>query len=105
MLEIIRNVLDNSECAIGIVCDFQKAFDMVDNDILLSKQSNHGMERIAFDWFKDYVWNRHQDSGFRIFINCFKATGPYKRVHKQQNLHTKASLTDIFIAHKHNMAQ
>ena len=60
MLEIIRNVLDNSECAIGIVCDFQIAFDMVDNDILLSKQSNHGMERIAFDWFKDYVWNRHQ---------------------------------------------
>ena len=47
----------------------------------------------------------YQDSGFRIFINCFKATGPYKRVHKQQNLHTKASLTDIFIAHKHNMAQ
>ena len=40
MLENIRNALDGGEWAIGIFLDFQKAFDTVDNGILLHKLYN-----------------------------------------------------------------
>ena len=60
MLENIRNVLDNGECAIGIFLDFQKAFDTVDHGILLDKLYNYEIRGIALDWFSSYLSNRFQ---------------------------------------------
>ena len=37
LLENLRNVLDNGECAIGIFLAFEKAFDTVDHCIFLDK--------------------------------------------------------------------
>ena len=60
MLENVRNALDNGEYAIGAFLDFQKAFDTVDNDILLNKLYNYGVRGIALEWFKSYMSNRYQ---------------------------------------------
>ena len=60
MLENVRNVLDNGECAIGVFLDFQKAFDTVDHGILLNKLYNYGIRGITLEWFKSYMSNRYQ---------------------------------------------
>ena len=60
MLENIRNVLDNGECAFGIFLDFQKASDTVDHGILLDKLYNHGIRGITLYWFSCYPSNRLQ---------------------------------------------
>ena len=49
MLENIRNALDNGECAIGILLDFQKAIDTVGHGILLDKLYNYAIRSIALD--------------------------------------------------------
>ena len=58
MLENIRNVLDNNECAIGIFLDFQNVYDTVDHDIVLDKLYDFGIREIVLEWFKSYMSNR-----------------------------------------------
>ena len=55
MLENIRNVLDNNECAIGIFLDFQNVYDTVDHDIVLDKLYDCGIREIVLEWFKSLV--------------------------------------------------
>ena len=57
---MIINALDNSKFACGVFIDLQKAFDTVNNDILLSKLSHYGIRGVAFDWFKSYLNARTQ---------------------------------------------
>ena len=38
----------------------QKAFDTVDNQILLAKLNHYGICQVSNDWFKSYLSNRHQ---------------------------------------------
>ena len=38
----------------------QKAFDTVDNQILLAKLNHYGICQVSNDWFKSYLSSRHQ---------------------------------------------
>ena len=46
--------------AIGMVRDFQKAFDIIDHDILWNKLYNNFIRGIALGWFNSNLSNRYQ---------------------------------------------
>ena len=58
--EKIREALDNNNFACGIFIDLQKAFDTVDQNILLQKLKHYGIRGIANDWFNSYLSNKSQ---------------------------------------------
>ena len=58
MLENTGNAFDNKEFAIGIVIDFQKAFNTGDHEIILDKIYSYTIRGIAPDWFSSYHSNR-----------------------------------------------
>ena len=60
ILENLRNALGRGNCPIGIILDFQKAFDTVNHKILLGKLNRYGSRGIAFDWFSSYLKSRNQ---------------------------------------------
>ena len=60
VIENLVNALDNGKCAVGIFLDFQKAFDSVDDSILLDKLHCYGTRGIANQWFFSYLSNRQQ---------------------------------------------
>ena len=58
----------------GVFADLQKAFDIVDHNILLHKLLHYGIRDIANCWFSSYLSNRKQlvtINGFdsEIYIN------------------------------------
>ena len=52
--EYIRNV------GCGVFVELQKAFHIVDHQILLAKLNHYGICGISNDWFKSYLSNRSQ---------------------------------------------
>ena len=62
LLENLRNALDRGNCAIGILFDFQKAFDTVDHKILLGKLNCYGIRGIVLHWFSSHLKSRKSDS-------------------------------------------
>ena len=60
LTETIRKYLDEGKFACGIFVDLQKAFDMVEHDILLTKLEHYGVRGLANDWFKSYLSDRKQ---------------------------------------------
>ena len=47
--------LDSGNYAASVFLDFAKAFDTVNNQILLSKLENYGIRGPAKDWFESYL--------------------------------------------------
>ena len=58
--EHIRKALDDGNIGCGVFVDLQKAFDTVDNQILLAKLNHYGIHGVSNDWFKSYLSNRNQ---------------------------------------------
>ena len=56
----IYNNLDSDETAVGIYLNLQKAFDIVNHDILLYKLYNYGVRGVAYKWFVSYLSNRKE---------------------------------------------
>ena len=56
----IRQALDEGYIGCGIFVDFQKAFDTVDHEILLSKLDYYGIRGISNNWFRSYLSNCKQ---------------------------------------------
>ena len=50
-----RQSLDEGSFGCGIFVDLQKAFDTVDDKILLHKSEYYGIRGICNDWFKSYL--------------------------------------------------
>ena len=69
LTEDIRNALDNKNVVGGVFIDLQKAFDTVDDKILLSKLNHDSIIGKANEWFNSYLTNRKQ----YVSINGFKS--------------------------------
>ena len=74
--ENIRKALDYGNIGCALFVYLQKAFDTVDNQILLAKLNHYGICGVSNDWVKSYLSNRNQnvsingfDSGLTT-INC-----------------------------------
>ena len=58
--EAIREKLDKGEFSCGIFLDWQKAFDSVDHDILLTKLEYYGFRGVTIKWIRSYLCDRKQ---------------------------------------------
>ena len=58
--ESLRKALDDINISCGNFVDLQKAFDTVDQQILLAKLNHYGIRGVSNDWFKSYLSNRNQ---------------------------------------------
>ena len=58
--ETVRKSVDKGELTCGIFLDFQKAFDTVSHEILLSKLDHYGFRGLTNEWIKSYLRNRKQ---------------------------------------------
>ena len=58
--EKIKKSLDNNEYSCGVFLDFQKAFGIINHEILLKKLHHYGIRRITNEWFKSYLNDRTQ---------------------------------------------
>ena len=58
--EKIRKVIDDGKFACGFFLDFQKAFDTMNHQILISKFKHYGMRGVPLNFFKSYLENRKQ---------------------------------------------
>ena len=74
--ENIRRSLDDENIGCGAFVDLQKAFDTVDDKIMLAKLSHYKVRGVSNDWFKSYLSNCNPyisingyESGFAA-INC-----------------------------------
>ena len=63
----IRKGLDDGNIGCGVSVDLQKAFDIVDHQILLAKLNHYGICGVSNDWFKSYLSNHNQ----YVSTNCF----------------------------------
>ena len=76
--ENIRKALDDGNMGCGVFVHLQKAFDIVDHQILLAKLNHYGIRGFSNDWFKSYLSNCSQyisinGYGYESFlaaINC-----------------------------------
>ena len=60
MTENMRKALDDGNVGCGVSVDLQKAFDTVDQQILLAKLNHYGIHGVSNDWFKSYLSNCSQ---------------------------------------------
>ena len=67
LTENIRKNLDEANIGCGIFVDFQKAFDTVEHDIILSKLEHYGICGLANEWFKYYLSNRKQYVSINVY--------------------------------------
>ena len=56
----ITDAIENKSIACSVFLDFAKAFDTVNQDILLGKLNHYGIRGIANMWFESYLKNRYQ---------------------------------------------
>ena len=70
IVDTISNAIDSGKLAAGVFVDFQKAFDTVDHNILISKLEHYGIRGKFNDWFKSYLTNRKQC----VFILGYKSS-------------------------------
>ena len=61
--------IDNKEFTVGIFIDLSKAFDTVDQTILLDKLQHYGIRGVVHEWFSYYLNNREQFVKFNETIS------------------------------------
>ena len=58
--EQIRNACDKGLYTCSVYLHLQKAFDTVNQNILLAKLKHYGIKGTSFDWFKSFICDRVQ---------------------------------------------
>ena len=69
LIDKISTSIENKEYTLGIFLDLAKAFDTVNHKILLNKLFSYGIRGTAYNWFKNYLSNRHQ----YVYLNNTKS--------------------------------
>lgn len=59
-LEHVYTYLNNGEVAAAVFCDFSKAFDCVNHELLMQKLDRYGFRGVCNDWFRSYISDRKQ---------------------------------------------
>lgn len=60
LLNNVYSSLNNHHSTATIFCDFSKAFDCVNHNILINKLQYYGFRGTPLEWFKSYLGNRSQ---------------------------------------------
>ena len=60
LIETIKKSLHNGEIVCGVFIDLQKAFDIVNHEILLEKLNPYGIRSKENNWFHSFLNNRKQ---------------------------------------------
>ena len=60
VVDEVINDLDRNSVPLNIYLDLSKAFDTLDHTILLSKLHYYGISNLELNFFKNYLFNRHQ---------------------------------------------
>ena len=60
MLDQISQEIDNKKYSIGLFLDLSKAFDTIDQHMLLQKIANYGIRGNALKWLSSYLSERTQ---------------------------------------------
>ena len=56
----IVSAMERGDATVGVLLDFQKAFDTVQHSILINKLSKYGIRGAPLNWVRDYLSNRVQ---------------------------------------------
>ena len=62
----IHEIFNKNKYILGLFIDLCKAFDTVNQKILLKKLSQYGIKNNSFDWFTCYLYNRKQFIGYNV---------------------------------------
>ena len=72
LIETIKKYLDGGEIVCGVFIDLQKAFDTMDNEILLEKLKHYGIGSKQNNWFRSFLTNRKQKVSMEGFFSQSK---------------------------------
>jgi hypothetical protein len=56
----LKTAIDENKITCAIFLDFSKAFDTINDEILLDKMHSHGIRGVANKWFSSYISDRKQ---------------------------------------------
>ena len=59
-IQSIEEAFESNQYAISIFCNLSKAFDTLNNEILLQKHEHYGIRGNANEWFRSYLKDRKQ---------------------------------------------
>ena len=60
LVDKTTRALDNKEVIVGVILDLFKAFDAVNDSLLLQKLEHYGVRGIALNWFGNYITKHYQ---------------------------------------------
>ena len=103
--EHIKESIDKGKFGCGIYIDLRKAFDTVNQSILLKKMEHYGVRGVLLEWFKSYLTGRNQyvfyngESPEKVVNNELKKLYLWLNVNR---LSLNVSKTNYIIFHPYN---